>query len=40
VAIVAASSLGLPILVFAPVFDDPIWQWIGLGTIMPRTNAW
>ncbi len=40
VLLVAAIALLLPLADFAPVFDEPILLWLGLGEVMPRTNDW
>ncbi|MFN4158130.1 MAG: DUF1624 domain-containing protein [Gemmobacter sp.] len=37
VAGVALAVWGLPRVVFLPLFDTPLLQWVGLGTIWPRT---
>jgi len=37
---VAAIALALPLLVASPMFDAPIWWWLGLGTHQPLSNDW
>ena len=40
VGALAAMALAAPLLISAPTFDAPIWWWLGLGTIEPRSNDW
>lgn len=40
VACVALIALVLPLFVSAPVFDQPVFWWLGLGTDAPRSNDW
>ncbi len=39
-AVVATILIALPALWRSPVFDEPAWQWTGLGTILPTTFDW
>ena len=40
VALSAALALGLPLLVSAPIFDEPKFYWLGLGAVAPRSTDW
>ena len=39
-AALAAIMIGLPALWRSPFFDEPMWQWTGLGTVLPTTFDW
>jgi uncharacterized membrane protein len=39
-AVVAAIMIALPALWRSPFFDEPAWQWTGLGTMLPTTFDW
>jgi uncharacterized membrane protein len=40
VAALALVALVLPLVISKPVFDEPLLQWLGLGTHPPITNDW
>lgn len=40
VIVIAAIALALPIFVASPIFNAPIWWWLGLGAHQPVSNDW